>query len=134
VAILPDALLDLVYSLNRAYRVNASFALNSLIAAAIRKLKDSTGQYIWQQGLIAGQPDRLLGYPVAIWEDLADIGANNFPVLFGDFQRAYQLVDRTELRITRDDVTTPGFIKFYVRRRVGGHVWDNHALRALQTL
>jgi HK97 family phage major capsid protein len=134
VGIVPDALVDLVYTVNRAYRANGAFAMNSLTAAAIRKLKDTTGQYIWQQGLIAGQPDRLCGYPVAIWEDLSDIGANNFPVIFGDFQRGYQLVDRTDIRITRDPYTNPGYVRFYVRRRVGGHVWDNHALKVLQTL
>jgi HK97 family phage major capsid protein len=69
-----------------------------------------------------------------IWEDISDIGANNFCVFFGDFQRADQLVDRTELRITRDNVTSPGFVKFYVRRRVGGLTWDNHSLKILQTL
>jgi HK97 family phage major capsid protein len=124
---------NLVYSLNAAYRAGATWTLNSLTAAAVRKLKDATGQYLWVQGLIDGQPDRLLGYPVAIWEDMPDIGAGNFPVFFGDFQRAYQLVDRTEMRITRDPYTTPGLVKFYVRRREGGHVWDNHALRVLQT-
>jgi HK97 family phage major capsid protein len=68
-----------------------------------------------------------------IWEDIPDIAANAFCVFFGDFQRAYQLVDRTELRILRDPYTNPGYVRFYVRRTVGGHVWDSHALRVLQT-
>jgi HK97 family phage major capsid protein len=134
VGIVPDALLDLVHTVHSAYRANGTFAMNSLTAAAIRKLKDTTGQYIWQQGLIDGQPDRLLGYRVAIWEDVPDIGANNFPVIFGDFMRGYMLVDRTDIRITKDPYTTPGFVKYYVRRRLGGITWDNHALKVLQTL
>jgi HK97 family phage major capsid protein len=134
VAILPDSLVDLVYSVRSAYRANGTFVMNSLTAGAIRKLKDADNQYLWAQGLVAGQPDRLLGYPVQVWEDLPDIGAGNFPVLFGDFMRGYQLVDRTDLRITRDQVTTPGFVRYYVRRRLGGAVWDNHSVKALQVL
>jgi HK97 family phage major capsid protein len=108
--------------------------MNSLTMAAIRKLKDTTNRPLYTESLIAGQPDRLLGYPVQIWEDIPDIAANAFCVFFGDFQRAYQLVDRTDLRITRDPYTNPGHVRFYVRRRVGGHVWDNHSLKILQSL
>jgi HK97 family phage major capsid protein len=57
----PDSLIDLVFSVNSAYRANGTFVMNSATAAAVRKLKDTTGQYLWAQGLAAGQPDRLLG-------------------------------------------------------------------------
>jgi HK97 family phage major capsid protein len=134
VSILPDTLFDVVYTLNSAYRVRGTWAFNSLTAAAIRKLKDTTNQYLWQPGLQAGQPERLLGYPVSIWEQLANIGANNIPILFGDFRRAYVLADRVGLRVTRDNVTNVGFIRFYIRRREGGIVLDNHALKVLKTL
>jgi HK97 family phage major capsid protein len=134
VGIIGDALIDLVYTLNSAYRAGASFAMNSLSTAGVRKLKDTTGQYLWQPSLQAGQPDMLLGYPVVTWEHMPNIGANAFPVLFGNFQRAYTLVDRVGLRITRDNVTNIGYVRFYVRRREGGILIDNHALKALQTL
>jgi HK97 family phage major capsid protein len=42
--ILPDSLVDLVYSLNSAYRANGTFAMNSLTMAAVRKLKDTTNR------------------------------------------------------------------------------------------
>jgi HK97 family phage major capsid protein len=129
-----DALKDLVYTVNSAYRSNGSFTMNSLTAGHISKLKDAEGRYLWQDSLAAGQPARLLGYPVAIWEQMPDVGAGNFPVAFGDFQRGYQLVDRTDIRITRDPYTLPGFVRFYVRRRVGGHVWDNAAIKWLRTV
>jgi HK97 family phage major capsid protein len=134
VGILADSLIDLAATLNSAYRVRAVWVMNSLTAAAIRKLKDTTNQYIWQPGLQAGTPDMLLGRPVEIWENMPAIGANNFPVALGDWQRAYVLVDRVGLRITRDSVTNVGFVRFYVRRREGGHVLDNHAAKWLQTL
>jgi HK97 family phage major capsid protein len=81
-----------------------------------------------------GTPDILLGRPVEIWENMPAIGANNFPVALGDWRRAYYLADRVGLRITRDNVTNVGFVRFYVRRREGGIVLDNHAAKFLQTL
>jgi len=134
VDILVDNLFDLVYTLNSAYRVRAAWVFNSLTCAVLRKKKDTTNQYLWQPGLQMGQPDRLLGYPVEVWENMPNIGANLFPVAVGDWQRAYLLADRVGLRITRDNVTNVGFVKFYVRRREGGHVLDNHAAKFLQTL
>jgi len=131
--IYPDYLMDLVYTLNSSYRTGATWVMNSLTTGAIRKLKDSQGQYLWAPGLQAGQPDSLLGYPVATWEQLDDIGANAFPVAFGNFRRGYVLSDRVGLRITRDNITNPGFIRFYVRRREGGTVLNNDAIKWLRT-
>ena len=59
-----DEIVDLVYKLQRPYRANAVFLTSDSTLAAIRKLKDTTGQYLWQPALTAGEPDRLLGYPV----------------------------------------------------------------------
>lgn len=128
-----DCLIDLIYALNPAYRANAVWIMNSNTAAAVRKLKDADGNYLWQPGLQAGQPDRLLGYMVETWEQMPDIGTNNFPIGFGDLRRAYVLADRVGLRVMRDQVTTPGFVKFYIRRRVGGIVRNNNALKFLRT-
>jgi HK97 family phage major capsid protein len=70
--------------------------MNSATAGAVRKLKDSgTGAYVWQPGLQPGQPNLLLGYPVAMWEDMPDIAGGAFLVAFGDFRRGYLLADRT---------------------------------------
>ena len=131
----PDKLIDLVYKVNAAYRANATWVMNSATAGAIRKLKDSQNQYLWQMGLVAGQPERLLGYPVEIWEQMSDIGTNNFPVAFGDFSRAYVLAQRTQIRITIDsNITTPGRIKYFVRRREGGIVLSNDSIKWLRTV
>ncbi|MPZ58447.1 MAG: phage major capsid protein [Rhizobiales bacterium] len=131
--ILPDCLIDLIYTLNSAYRSGANFTMNSVTTGAIRKLKDADGQYLWQPGLQAGQPDRLLGYMVETWEQMDDIATNNFPVAFGNFRRGYVLADRVGLRITRDNVTNVGFVRFYVRRREGGIVLNNDAIKWLRT-
>lgn len=129
-----DSLIDLVYTLNSAYRANAVWVMNSVTTGAVRKLKDADGQYLWAPGLAAGQPDRLLGYMVETWEDMDDIAINNFPIAIGDFRRAYVLADRVGLRVTRDNVTNVGFVRFYVRRREGGIVLNNDSIKWLRTV
>lgn len=131
--LLADSLMDVIYKLNSRYRSGAQWAMNSNTTAAVRKLKDLDGQYLWAPGLVAGQPDRLLGYGVSTWEQMDDIGANAHPIAFGNFMRAYVLADRVGLRITRDNVTNVGFVKWYVRRREGGNVLNNDALKFIKT-
>ena len=130
--IVPDALLSLVFELNSIYRSGASFVMNSKTMGEVRKLKQD-GKYIWEPGL-GGQPSTLLGFPLFAWEQLDDTGVGKFPVLFGNFSRGYVLVDRGSLRITRDEVTNPGFVRFYVRRRVGGIILNNDAVKVLKTV
>jgi HK97 family phage major capsid protein len=95
-------LITLTFAVNSEYRANGSWAMNSATLGVIRKLKEATtNAYLYQPGLIAGQPDLLLGYPIRLWEQMDDINTDTFPVAFGDFRRAYVLVDRVGLRITR---------------------------------
>jgi HK97 family phage major capsid protein len=125
-----DGLTDLCYGLRAGYRNGASWAMNTLTQGRVRKLKDTTNNYLWQPGLAAGQPSTLLGYTVNTMEDLANVALNAIPVLFGNFRRGYVLVDLVGFRITVDEVTTPGYVKWYLRRRVGGIVLDNYAIKA----
>ncbi len=129
-----DSLIDLVFTLNARYRSGASWAMSSTSAGAIRKLKDTYGQYLWANSLIAGTPPQLLGYPVVILEDMPDVGGGNLPVAFGDFMRGYELIDRSDIRVLLDQVTSPGWTKFYVRKRVYGHVSNNDAIKWLKCL
>jgi HK97 family phage major capsid protein len=79
-----------------------------------------------------GAPDTLLGYPVVVFEQMDDVGTSTHPIAFGDFRRGYVLSDRVGLRITRDNVTNIGHVRFYVRRREGGHVLNNDAIKFLK--
>jgi HK97 family phage major capsid protein len=130
--VLSDSLLTLIYKLNSRYRSNGTFVMNSNTTAAVRKMKDGQGNYHWQPGMQMGQPDRLLGYPVSTWEQLPDIATNALPIGFGDFRRGYVLADRVGMRITRDNVTNVGFVRFYIRRREGGIVLNNDAIKWLK--
>lgn len=125
-----DELITLFYTLRAPYRQNATWTMNSVVLGAIRKLKGSDNNYLWQPGLQAGAPSVLLGRPVRIMENMDAISANNHPIMVGDFARGYLLVERTALRITVDDnLTTPGYVKWYIRRREGGIVLDNNAIK-----
>ena len=128
-----DCLIDLVFSLKSTYRAGAAFAMNSTTAGTVRKFKDSQGRYLWQDSLQEGQPNMLLGYPVIFFEDMPDLGASNFPVAFGNWKRAYQIVDhRSGIRVLRDPFTKKGYVKFYTTKRVGGGVIQFDCLKLLK--
>jgi HK97 family phage major capsid protein len=127
-----DAVVDLIHSLKAAYRQNATFMMNDLVLGAVRKFKDGDGNYMWQPSIQAGQPSLLFGYPVETDDNMPDLSANVFPVAFGDFRRAYLIVDRVGVRTIRDDVTTKGRVKFYTTKRVGGGIQNFEAIKLLK--
>lgn len=127
-----DAIVDLVYALGAGYRGNASFVMNSKTAGAVRKMKDADGRFLWSDGLAAGEPARLMGYPVLIAEDMPDIGAAAYAVAFGDFRAGYTIADRPDLRILRDPFSAKPHVLFYASKRVGGDVSDFAAIKLLK--
>lgn len=127
-----DVLITLIHKLKAGYRANAQFMMNKGVLASVRKFKDSTGNYLWSPGLAAGMPSTLNGYPVVENEDMADVAAAAFPIAFGDFRAGYTIVDLVGLRVTVDEVTSPGQVKWIFRKRVGGKVTDNQAVKVLK--
>ena len=131
-ALTADGLLSLVHGIKSEYGRNGSFVFNRSTLAAIRKLKDTAGQYVFQAGmsLQAGVPNTILGQPYVEASDMPDIGAGAYPIVFGDFQRAYLIVDRVALAVLRDPFTqaTSGNVRYIARRRVGGQVVQAEAI------
>ena len=127
-----DVFYDLVYSLRARYRNNAQWVTSKLVLAALRKYKDTTNQYLWQPALTAGQPATFMGYGITEAEDMPAVGAGAFSLAFGDFKEGYLIADRVGMRITRDEITTPGFVRFYVRKRVGGKLRNTQAIKLLK--
>lgn len=129
----PDIFYDIVYALRARYRANAKWVTSKLVLATMRKYKEATtNAYMWQPGLAAGQPDTFAGYGVVEAEDMPAVGAGAFSLAFGDFKEGYLIVDRVGMRITRDEITTPGYVKFYVRKRVGGKLRNTQAIKLLK--
>lgn len=127
-----DRLIDLVHSLRRGYRQNAKFLGNNLTLAALRKLKDSDGNYLWRPGLEAGVAGTLLGYGYEEDESMPDIAADALPLAFGDFKRGYTIADVRGTRVLRDPFTNKPYVQFYTTKRVGGGVMDSLAIKLLK--
>ncbi len=128
-----DVLLDTVYSLKAGYRGNARFLCNKATLNAVRKFKDTEGNYMWAPGLQVGEPNRLLGYPTVEMEDMPDVSSGNFPIAFGDFRAGYLICNLVGMRVTVDDnITTPGYVKFYIRKRVGGKLMNDDAIKVIK--
>lgn len=125
-------LIDLVHTLKAGHRQGASFVMNSATLAEVRKLKTSDGAFVWQPGLVEGQPDRLLGYPVVEAEDMPDIGAGTFPIAFGNFRHGYLIAERSATQVLRDPFTNKPFVHFYATKRLGGQVLDGDAIKLLK--
>ncbi|WP_411352752.1 phage major capsid protein [Leisingera aquaemixtae] len=127
-----DAIIDLVYALGAEYRANATFILNSKTAGMLRKLKDADGRFLWSDGLAAGEPARLMGYPVLIAEDMPDPAANSYSIAFGDFRAGYTIAERPDLRVLRDPFSAKPHVLFYATKRVGGDVSDFAAIKLMK--
>ena len=125
-----DSLFTAKHTLKTAYTRNANWVLNRTTLGAVRKLKDGNGDYLWQSGLASGKPNTLDGDPYVEVPDMPSEGANTYPIAYGDFQRAYTLVDRVAMSMLRDPYTqaTSGNIRFLFRRRLGGMVVQPEAI------
>lgn len=130
----PDDFVSIIYALKAGYRNNAKWMMDSPAVAGARKLKDTTGQYLWRPGLEAGQPSTLLAYPVLEEENMPAVAANALSVAFGDFRRGYKIADVRGVRTLRDPFTNKPYVHFYTTKRVGGGVVDSQAIKFLKIL
>lgn len=127
-----DSIVDLVYALGAEYRAGASFLMSSKTAGAVRKMKDLDGRFLWSDGLAAGEPARLMGYPVLIAEDMPDIALDSLSIAFGNFHAGYTIAERPDTRILRDPFSAKPHVLFYATKRVGGDVSDFAAIKLLR--
>ena len=126
-----DNLIDLIHALKAGYRANGTWMMGNLTVAYMRKLKDKEGNYLWRPGLEAGAPSVLLGYGITENEDMPDVAADANAIAFGDFKRAYTIVDRIGTRVLRDPYTNKPYVGFYTTKRVGGMLVDSQAVKVL---
>jgi len=125
-------LIDLVHALKAGHRQGASWVMNSATLARVRKFKTADGGFLWQPGMVEGQPDRLLGYPVIEAEDMPDVAPDAFPIAFGNFRNGYLIAERSATSILRDPFTNKPFVHFYAVKRVGGQLLDSEAIKLLK--
>ena len=122
-AIAGDDLISLVYALKSPYRRNAAFVMNDATVSMIRKLTDQNKAYLWQPSLQAGQPDRLLGYPLYTTPYAPTFAADALVVAFGDFKN-YWIGDRMNRTVQRlnELYATNGQVGYIATERVDGKV------------
>ena len=127
-AIKADDIINLVYALKRPYRKNASFIMNDKNIAAIRKLKDNNGAYIWQPSAQAGEPDRLFGYPVH-----TSAYAPEDAIAFGDY-KYYNIGDRgtRSFKQLTELFAGNGMIGYVAKERVDGKLILPEAVQILK--
>ena len=132
-AITADEVINLVYSLKRPYRKNAVFILNDQTIATLRKLKDGNGAYMWQPALVAGEPDKLLGYPVYTSAYMPTVEAGAKSIIFGDLSY-YNIGDRGSRSFAelRELFAGNGMVGFVAKERVDGKLVLPEAIKVLQ--
>jgi len=133
-AISTDNLIDLIYALKSPYRRNAVFLMRDITVSAIRKLKDSNGQYLWQPSVQAGEPDRLLGYRLYTSPYVPVVEAGALPVAFGDFNH-YWIGDRMGRTVQRlnELFAGNGQVGFIGNQRVDAKVILAEGIQLMQT-
>lgn len=132
-AITLDEMLDLFYSLKSPYRKSASFVMNDATVKAIRKLKDSTGQYLWQPSIKEATPDTILNRPLYTSAYVPTIEAGAKTVVFGDFGY-YWVADRQGRVFKRlnELFAATGQVGFIATQRVDGKLVLPEAIKVLQ--
>lgn len=127
-AIKSDDILDLIYALKRPYRKDAAFIINDQNLAAIRKLKDNNGSYIWQPSYQAGEPDTILGYKVR-----TSAYAPKDAISFGDYSY-YNIGDRGSRSFSelRELFAGNGMVGYLAKERVDGKLILSEAVQILK--
>ncbi len=129
-----DKLIEFQDSLFEPFQGNATWLMRRAVWTLIRQLKDGEGRYLVAPGgnLLSGNTYELLGRPVRMGADMPAAGANSLSIAYGDFKRAYLIVDRIGIRVLRDPYTTKGQVLFYTTKRTGGGIRNFQALKLMK--
>jgi HK97 family phage major capsid protein len=130
-----DDMIKVAYEVPAQYAKNGQYLVNRKIELAMRLMKDSQGQYLWQPSLQAGAPSTFNGKSVNLVENMDSTVATTKEVaIFGDVKQAYQVLDKQQGSISRINelYINDGLIGFRYKRRVGGGVVRPSALRVLK--
>ena len=132
-AITADELIDLFYYLPAPYRANAVWVMNDSTMRYIRKLKDTTGQFLWQKALHEGEHETLLGKPIYHSPFAPEVAAGAKPILFGDLSY-YWIGDRKGITFRRlnERYADTGQVGFLASKRLDGKLILPEAIKCLQ--
>jgi HK97 family phage major capsid protein len=129
-----DFLRGVVLTLKTGYLNGAQFMMNRNTHDKLVQLRNSEGEYFLQRDITKGAAATLFGYEIVINEDMSNIPTTTgaaCPILFGNFPRAYQIIDRVGVSMLRDPYTNMGSVMFYTRKRTGSMILDASALKVI---
>jgi HK97 family phage major capsid protein len=131
-----DNMIDLFHSVATPYANAGAWLMNRFTMGQVRKLKASSGEYLWAESIAVDDPPRILGRPVVEMPAMPNPGSGSpatASVAFGDWSQAYRIFDRTNLEVLRDPYTRArnSIVAFHARRRVGGSLVKAEAVRGL---
>ena len=128
-----DKVIDLIHSLRSSYRNGAVLLMADTTLGKLRQIKDGTGHFYLFNPDPTGQfGGMVLGVPVVIDDNMPVMGSNSYSIAFGNFRRAYRIVDRRGISLIRDNLTNKGTTKFNFRKRVGGGVKNFEAVKLMK--
>lgn len=128
-----DNIIDLLHALKAQYRNGATLVMADTTLAAVRKIKDGSGNfYLFNPDPTGEFAGLVLGKPVVIDDNMPVIAANSYSIAFANWQRAYRIVDRRGITLIRDNITEKGTTKFNMRKRVGGGVKNFEAIKLMK--
>lgn len=128
-----DNIIDLLHSLKASYRTGATLVMADTTLAALRKIKDGSGNfYLFNPDPTGEFAGLILGKPVVVDDNMPVIAANSYSIAYANWKRAYRIVDRKGITLIRDNLTTKGTTKFNMRKRVGGGIRNFEAIKLLK--
>lgn len=129
-----DSILSLQSSLLSRYekKDETAFIMSKTTLASIRLLKDSSGRYLFNSGVLTGTQDSLLGMPIVIASQMPNLAAGNDILVYGNLNKGYCIVDRQDITILRDPFMARPYVIFFATKRTGGDIIDNNALKILK--
>lgn len=127
-----DRLISLQHALKAQYRSGANWVTNDTTLGVMRQMKDGSGAYyLWNPDPAGGFGGRFLGSPVTVDDNMPALGAGSYSLAFGNWKRAYKIVNRSGTTLIRDNITLKGQTKFNFRRRFGGGVVNYEAFKLM---
>jgi HK97 family phage major capsid protein len=128
-----DNIIDLLHSLKSAYRNGATLVMADTTLAAVRKIKDGSGNfYLFNPDPTGEFAGLVLGKPVVVDDNMPVIAANSYSIAYANWKRAYRIVDRKGITLIRDNITEKGTTKFNMRKRVGGGILNFEGIKLMK--
>lgn len=128
-----DNIINLLHSLRSQYRQGATLLMADTTLAALRKIKDGTGNfYLFNPDPTGNFAGLVLGAPVEIDDNMPILGADSLSIAYANWKRAYRIVDRKGIALIRDNITSKGTTKFNFRKRVGGGIRNFEAIKLMK--